>query len=41
MIEANHDFPYRSKNEGKAHMCSHDKHMTCLFGFVPKFMENI
>ncbi len=41
IVEANHDLPYRSKNEGKAHMCGHDGHMTCLIAFVPKFMEKI
>ena len=41
MVEANHDLSYRSKNEGIAHMCGHDGHMTCLTAFVPIFMSKI
>jgi len=41
MVEANLDLPYRSKNDGRAHICGHDEHMTCLAGFFPKFMEKI
>jgi len=32
MTEENEDLPWRSKNEGKAHMCGHDGHMTSLIG---------
>lgn len=39
ITEANHDLPYRSKIEGKAHMCGHDGHTVCLLGFVPFFMK--
>lgn len=41
MAEANHNLPYRSKIEGKAHMCGHDGHMACLIAFVPIFMANL
>lgn len=41
MVEANHNLPYRSKIEGKAHMCGHDGHMACLIAFVPIFMANL
>mmetsp|Transcript_44275 Transcript_44275/g.95013 ORF Transcript_44275/g.95013 Transcript_44275/m.95013 type:complete len:460 (-) Transcript_44275:150-1529(-) len=32
MTEGNNGLPYRSKNEGCAHMCGHDGHMTTLLG---------
>lgn len=32
MTEKNPDLPYRSSNEGIAHMCGHDLHMACLTG---------
>ena len=41
MVEANTHLEYCSKNHGKAHMCGHDGHMTCLVGFVPLFMNKI
>ena len=30
MTEGNHHLPYRSKNEGSAHMCGHDGHVASL-----------
>jgi hippurate hydrolase len=39
MVEANHELPYRSKIEGKAHMCGHDGHMTCLVAFASIFLS--
>ena len=41
MTELNNDLPYKSKNEGAAHMCGHDGHIACLMGFVPNFMKKI
>ena len=41
MVEANTHLEYCSKNHGKAHMCGHDGHMTCLVGFVPLFLQKI
>ena len=38
MNELNEDLPYKSVNQGAAHMCGHDGHMACLVGFVPLFM---
>lgn len=32
MTEGNNGLPYRSKNEGCAHMCGHDGHMASLLG---------
>mmetsp|Transcript_20165 Transcript_20165/g.51492 ORF Transcript_20165/g.51492 Transcript_20165/m.51492 type:complete len:466 (+) Transcript_20165:61-1458(+) len=32
MKEGNNGLPYRSKNEGIAHMCGHDGHITALVG---------
>jgi len=32
MTESNAHLPYRSANEGVAHMCGHDGHMACLIG---------
>lgn len=32
MTEGNNGLPYRSKNEGIAHMCGHDGHITALVG---------
>merc|ERR1719329_1668175 len=32
MTEGNTSLPYRSKNEGIAHMCGHDGHLTSLCG---------
>lgn len=39
MDEANLDLPYRSTN-GRAHMCGHDGHTTCLLGFAQLFMHH-
>ena len=41
MVEKNEHLEYRSKNEGKAHMCGHDGHMACLVGFVPLFLKRL
>ena len=38
MIETN-NLEYKSQNVGKAHMCGHDGHMTCLVSFVPLFLK--
>lgn len=32
MTEGNNKLPYRSKNQGVAHMCGHDGHITALVG---------
>lgn len=32
MTEGNNNLPYRSKNEGVAHLCGHDGHLTALVG---------
>jgi metal-dependent amidase/aminoacylase/carboxypeptidase family protein len=32
MTEGNTGLPYRSQNEGVAHLCGHDGHMACLVG---------
>jgi len=32
MTEGNNSLPYRSKNEGVAHMCGHDGHLAALLG---------
>lgn len=31
------DLPYRSRNDGKAHMCGHDGHMAMMAGVARKF----
>ena len=41
MTELNHDLPYKSKNQGAAHMCGHDGHTACLVGFVPLLLSKI
>ena len=38
MQEENLHLPYKSQNNGAAHMCGHDGHVTCLVGFVPLYM---
>lgn len=38
MHENNPDLLYKSKNEGFAHMCGHDGHITCLLAFAWKYM---
>ena len=32
MTELNNGLPYRSQNEGVAHLCGHDGHMATLVG---------
>lgn len=39
MREENPHLSYQSQNEGAAHMCGHDGHMTSLLGFVPLFLS--
>eukprot|EP01091_Cochliopodium_minus_P012388 TRINITY_DN3739_c0_g1_i1.p1 TRINITY_DN3739_c0_g1~~TRINITY_DN3739_c0_g1_i1.p1 ORF type:complete len:459 (-),score=125.51 TRINITY_DN3739_c0_g1_i1:84-1406(-) len=34
LLENNPNLPYVSKNEGAAHSCGHDNHMTCLIGLA-------
>jgi hippurate hydrolase len=41
MLELNHDLPYKSKNEGAAHMCGHDGHVACLLGFAALFQPQL
>ena len=41
MTELHHDLPYKSKNQGAAHMCGHDGHTACLVGFVPLLLSKI
>ena len=36
-IQEQTDIEYKSQNQGFAHSCGHDGHMTCLMGFVQLF----
>ncbi|MBL6448981.1 amidohydrolase [Fulvivirga sp. 29W222] len=39
-IEEINSIPYRSKKEGKAHLCGHDGHMVMVAGVAPLLAEN-
>lgn len=39
-IEEINDIPYRSKRDGKAHLCGHDGHMSMVAGIAPLLADN-